>query len=108
MKKNFIKPVELTKRAIKDLNKIKSFNKKLLGEEKAEEIIDGIFERLALLENTNINLTKIGAIDEQFSHLKHRYRKLIHAYHKITYREGETKIYIVRVFDTRQHPNKNK
>ena len=27
---------------------------------------------------------------------------------KITYREEKTKIYINRIFDTRQHPNKNK
>ncbi|PIZ07101.1 MAG: type II toxin-antitoxin system RelE/ParE family toxin, partial [Flavobacteriaceae bacterium CG_4_10_14_0_8_um_filter_34_31] len=27
---------------------------------------------------------------------------------KITYREGKTKIFVVRVFDTRQQPSKNK
>ena len=108
MDKHLVKSVELTKRAIKDLNKIKAFNKKLLGEIKAQEIIDKIFERLSVLENSTIDLKKIGAIDKDFSHLKHQYRKLFQDYYKMTYREGRTKMFVIRVFDTRQHPNKNK
>ena len=102
------KTVELTSRAIKDLNKIKSFNKDLLGEEKAKLIIDKIFNHIQILESSNIDLKKVGAIDKSFSKLKRTYRKLILDYYKITYREGKTKMYIVRVFDTRQSPNKNK
>ena len=37
---------------------------------------------------------KIGSIDENFTHLKFEYRKLIHHHCKITYREGKEKIYI--------------
>ena len=102
------KIVELTSRAIKDLNKIKSFNKALFGEEKAEFIIDKIFSHLKILESPNIDLKKVGGIDESFLKLKRTYRNLFLDYYKITYREGKTKIYIVRVFDTRQNPNKNK
>ena len=102
------KIVELTSRAIKDLNKIKSFNKALFGEEKAEFIIDKIFSHLKILESPNIDLKKVGAIDESFLKLKRTYRNLFLDYYKITYREGKTKMYIVRVFDTRQNPNKNK
>ncbi|WP_340074229.1 type II toxin-antitoxin system RelE/ParE family toxin [Leptobacterium sp. I13] len=108
MGKSDIKPVELTKRAIKDLNKIKSFNRELLGEEKAVEIIAILFKRMSMLESTTVDLTNIGAVDEYFSHLKYEYRKLLEDYYKITYRIGKEKIYIIRVFDTRQHPNKNK
>lgn len=102
------KKVELTNRAIKDLNKIKSFNKDLFGENKANLIIDKIFNHIQILESSDIDLKQIGAIDKSFSKLKKTYRKLILDYYKITYREGKTKMYIVRVFDTRQNPNKNK
>ena len=53
------KTVELTSRAIKDLNKIKSFNKDLLGEEKAKLIIDKIFNHIQILESSNIDLKKV-------------------------------------------------
>ncbi len=78
-----IKPVALTSRAIKDINKIKSFNTELYGLDKAQEIIDTIFKRLAILETPDIDFTKIGAIDTDFSHLKHAYRKLIEHHYKI-------------------------
>ena len=103
-----IKPVELTSRAIKDLQKVKSFNVELHGKAKAQKIIDTIFERLEILENPKHDFSKIGSVDEDFAYLKHEYRKLIEHHCKITYREGKTKIYVVRVFDTRQNPKKNK
>lgn len=102
------KPVKLTLRALKDLDKVNTFYAKLYGDARAEEIIDFIFDEIKILESTNQQFTKIGAIDESFSHLKYTYRKLIIHHCKITYREGKNHIYIVRIFDTRQHPNKNK
>ena len=80
----------------------------LYSEEKAIEIAQDILERVKILENKDVDLTNIGVIDETFSHLKNEYRKLIYIHCKITYRIGKQNIYIVRVFDTRQHPNKNK
>ncbi len=103
-----IKPVDLTSRAIKDLKKIKSFNLDLYGIVRAQEIIDAIFELLETLENPNYNFTDIGEVDKDFDHLKYSYRKLIQHHCKITYRIGKTKIYVVRFFDTRQNPKKNK
>ena len=103
-----IKPTELTSRAIKDLRKLKSFYAGLYGDTKAEEINDTIFERMKILENPDYDFEKIGERDDAFSHLKRNYRKLIQRHCKITYREGKSKIYIVRVFDTRQDPRKNK
>jgi hypothetical protein len=84
------------------------FYAELYGEEKSKEIANNIFLKVQLLESENVDLTNVGAIDEQFSHLKHQYRKLIDKYCKITYREGQTKMYVVRVFDMRQNPNKNR
>ena len=67
-----------------------------------------LIKYLRILENPDIDLKEIGSIDNRFSHLKNTYRKLILDYYKITYREGKTKMYVVRVFDTRQNPYKNK
>lgn len=74
----------------------------------SKEIAYKILDSSKILENNEVNLTSIGSIDNEFSHLKHTYRNIYQGHCKITYREGSTKIYIVRVFDTRQNPNKNK
>lgn len=100
--------VELTSRALKNMQKIKRFNNQLYGECKSKEIISAIFQRIEIFENNDINFTSIGSIDEDFVHLKYEYRKLVEGYYKITYRKGNKVIYVVRVFDTRQNPNKNK
>jgi len=86
-----IKPVFWTNRAKKDLEKLIQFYAGLYGKEKAKEIATTIFEKVKLLENKNVDFTNIGVIDEQFSHLKYQYRKLIHKYCKITYRHGKLK-----------------
>ncbi len=96
-----------THRAKKDLEKMFDFNKILYDIEIAKELAYKIQERTLLLENSEYNFEEIGSIDASFSHLKHTYRKLIEGYCKITYRVGKNRIYIVRIFDTRQHPSKN-
>ena len=101
-----IKPVYWTSRAIKDLEKVTRFNATLYGFKKAILIATELRESTEILESNNFK--EIGAVDEDFVHLKYEYRKLIQHHCKITYREGKTKIYINRVFDTRQNPNKNK
>lgn len=63
---------------------------------------------MGILENPDNKFDQLGKIDETFAHLKYSYRKLIKDDIKITYRLGKTKIYVVRIFDTRQHPSKNK
>lgn len=103
-----VKPVTWTKRALKDLYKVSIFNAKSLGEEKALEIAHNIIDTPKILENPAYDFKNIGSIDESFSHLRQEYRKIFYENCKITYREGKTKIYITRVFDTRQNPNKNK
>lgn len=103
--KEIEKLTELSARALKDLGKTKSFYTELYGKAKAQQITDDIFKRIEILED--FRFREIGPLDEDFSHLKGEYRKLIENYVKITYRIGKTKIYIVRVFDTRQNPKKN-
>ena len=101
-----IKPIYWTARAVKDLEKVTRFNAILYGFKKAIVIATELSKSTEVLEIDNFK--EIGSVDEDFVHLKHEYRKLIHNHCKITYREGKTKIYINRVFDTRQNPNKNK
>ena len=103
-----VKRVELTARSLKDLQKIRVFNDNLYSISKSKEIIDDIFKELEILENFTVDFTEIGAIDEEFIHLKYEYRKLVINHFKITYRKGKRAIYIVRIFDTRQNPSKNK
>lgn len=103
-----IKPVKWTKRALKDLNRITVFNSENIGKEKALEIAHKIIDVPGILENPDYDFKNIGSIDEAFNHLKQEYRKIFYTHYKITYRNGNTKIYITRVFDTRQNPNKNK
>ena len=103
-----IKTVELTSRAIKDLKKVKNFISDLYGATKAQEVIDEIFDLLETLENSDYDFSEIGEVDKDFEHLKYPYRKLTLPHCKITYRKGKTKIYVIRIFDTRQNPKKNK
>jgi len=100
--------IKWTSRAKKDLRKVYEFYTELAGEEKAFEKITTLLERVDVLSDAKH--VKIGAIDEQFSHLKHQYKKLIEKNVKITYRLSTSKpiVYINRVFETRQHPSKNK
>lgn len=103
-----IKPVFWTSRATKDFEKITRFNAQLYGFKKAIEIAFELQKSTELLENPSYDFSQIGSVDTEFMHLKRNYRKLISGYCKITYREGKTKIYINRLFDTRQNPSKNK
>lgn len=103
-----INPVKLTRRALKDLEKLSKFNAEMLGEDRAKEIAFLIVEATRILENQEYDFKNIGSVDDFFSYLKREYRKIFYKHYKITYREGKTKIYVVRIFDTRRNPNKNK
>ena len=103
-----VKPVFWTTRSVKDLEKVTRFNATQFGFKKAIEIAISIRKSTEILENPDYEFTEIGQVDIEFSHLKRNYRKLINHHCKITYREGKSKIYINRIFDTRQNPNKNK
>ena len=100
--------INWTSRAKKDLQKVYKFYTETINEEKAFDIVTNVLKRVDLLSDSKF--VKIGAIDEEFKHLKRKYKKLIEKDIKITYRLSESKpvVYINRVFDTRQHPSKNK
>lgn len=100
--------INWTSRSKKDLQKVYNFYTELIGEEKAFELITTLLERVDVLSDRKFE--KIGAVDEDFKHLKREYKKLIESNIKITYRLSSSKdiVYINRVFDTRQHPSKNK
>ena len=100
--------VQLTSRALKDLQKIRDFNDTFYGVPKSKEVIESLFKLMEVLENPIADFTEIGSIDDDFIHLKYEYRKLIDGYYKITYRKSKQNIFVVRVFDTRQNPRKNK
>jgi plasmid stabilization system protein ParE len=99
--------IKWTSRAVKDLRKIYNFYSEQLGENMSINIIQSLLNKVDILSDPKF--VEIGAEDEQFNHLKRTYKKLIEQNVKITYRIGENSIvYINRVFDTRQNPNKNK
>jgi plasmid stabilization system protein ParE len=103
-----IKPLLWTKRALTDLEKVYNFNSKIFGVKTARNIVFHIINKVEILEKPTFDYSEIGEVDNSFEHLKRNYRKLIEGHCKITYRVGKTKIYINRIFDTRQNPNKNK
>lgn len=102
------KIINWTKRASKDLEKITRFNKNLFGSEKAFEISKELLKTPDILKKSTVDTEKIGQLDDSYNHLKREYRKLLINYYKITYRIGKENIFIIRVFDTRQNPIKNK
>lgn len=56
------KPVELTARAIKDLEKVRDYCTVHFGEEKADQIIDEIFDHIAILESPDHDFSNIGMV----------------------------------------------
>jgi len=101
------KTVFWTSRATRDLPKTIEFYVELYGNVKAQKVATELRQKTDILQRTDVDFTESGSIDKAFSHLKHTYRKLNHHHCKITYRIGKSKIYMVRVFDTRQNPKKN-
>jgi hypothetical protein len=102
------KEIIWTKRALSDLRKAYDFNSDIYGEEKSFAIVQRIISKIELLKDQRFD--GIGAIDEDFQHLNYEYRKLTVGYLKVNYRIGfdNAKVYVNRIFDTRQNPKKNK
>ena len=102
------KEIIWTKRALSDLRKAYDFNTEIYGEEKSFAIVQRIISKVELLKDSRFE--RIGLIDKDFQHLNYEYRKITLGYLKVNYRVGfdNTKVYINRIFDTRQNPKKNK
>lgn len=96
-----------TNRAVKDLKQVYTFYTVTIGEERAFQIIQVLLEKADILSDSRF--VEIESIDFAFKHLKRSYKKLIVRSIKITYRTNKENsiVYINRVFDTRQNPNKN-
>ena len=67
----------------------------------ANKVVNGILDR----ETQLISQPKSGTIETRLK-LKREYRFLVESHYKIIYRIGKKSIYVLKVFDTRQHPNK--
>lgn len=100
-----VKSVIWTGRARKDLKKVYSFESKILGEEKAYQLLENLLDEGNSLVD---DLYRSYLRDEAFNHLKHQYYKHYYYRYKLTYRESKDIIYINRVFDMRRNPKKNK
>ena len=64
-----IKSVVWSSRATKDLEKITRFYIDLYGYPKARKIATELRQSTEILERENVDTSKIGAIDEAFTHL---------------------------------------
>ena len=51
--------VQLTSRALKDLQKVRGFNDLLYSVSKSKEMINTIFETIEILENPDVDFTEI-------------------------------------------------
>lgn len=80
------------------------FTEQELSIEKIEEIIDGIFDKIATLSNQPYKLQAEPYLKSK----KGDYRRLVHYHYKILYRVEEEVIYVTDVFDSRQDPRKMK
>ena len=99
------KEIIWTKTAIKDLNKIYEFNTPVFGEEKSFNFIVHLIEEVNLLEDGYI---AIGARYRSKRYPELDYRKLVSSHYLIIYRAKGKKVYINKIFDTRQNPKKLK
>ena len=68
----------------------------------ASRTVEAILERVTQLEK----FPESGPIELSLAHHKKAHRYLVSGHHKIIYRVEQQAVFIVRVFDTRQHPKK--
>jgi len=70
----------------------------------ANQTVESVLERVTQLEQ----FPESGAVEPSLSHRKKEHRYLVSGHHKIIYRIEKQTVFIVRVFDTRQNPQKLK
>jgi plasmid stabilization system protein ParE len=96
------KEVIWTAQARDDLQKIYEFNSLILGEEKAYSLIEGLAGKVDILYQRISGGTRyISDINPEMN-----YQKLIYGYYLIFYREDGNRVYINKIFDARQNPEK--
>lgn len=98
------KEVIWTVQAKDDLQKIYEFNSSILGEEKAYSLIEGLIEKVDILYQKISGGTRyISDINPDI-----KYQKLIYGHYLIFYRKEGQRVYINKIFDARQKPDKLK
>lgn len=98
------KEVIWTAQAKDDLHNIYEFNSLILGEEKAYSLIEGLVGNVDILYQRISGGTRyISDINPEIN-----YQKLIHGYYLIFYREEGKWVYVNKIFDSRQDPDKLK
>ena len=98
------KPIEIvwTVSSKQDLQAIYNQLCTYLPEEKAYEIVERITTKVDILATMPL----AGQKESLLAKLKNEYRRLIEGNYKIIYHFATDVVYINRVFDTRQDPNK--
>ena len=91
-----------TRAALSDLRAIYEFNISLLGEEKAFELVDLIRQKADMLYQPVIGSTRF--ISRR--HPERNYQKLVIAPYILIFRQIGQVIFVNRIFDSRQDPNK--
>ena len=90
-------------RSLRDLDKAHD----LLSEDSlpsANRTVETVLERVDQLEQ----FSKSGPVEPSLAHRKKEHRYLVCGHYKIIYRIEKQKVFIIRVFDTRQNPKKLK
>jgi plasmid stabilization system protein ParE len=96
------KEVIWTAQAKDDLQRVYEFNSLTLGEEKAYSLIEGLVGKIDVLYQKIPGGTRY--ISDRNPEIN--YQKLIYSYYVIFYREEGNKVYVNKIFDARQNPEK--
>jgi len=91
-----------TETAKNDLKNIFNFIKSEININKAQLIVFQIIDETSVLQN----MPEAGQKEPKFERFKNEYRRLIFKHYKIVYQISAELVYINRVFDSRQNPNK--
>ena len=94
-------PIDWTKKSLDDLDNIHEVLSKH-SPNKANQTIETLINKTDILHNH----PRIGAKENALADKKGEYRYLIYRPYKIIYRVYKTFLRILRIFDTRQHPDK--
>ncbi len=91
-----------TNEAIEDLRLIFNYYSESVSKHIAKKIIDQIL----LTVNKARHYPKSGPLEPLLEEKMDQYRYIVHGNYKIIYLQKEQKLFIIKVFDTRQNPDK--
>jgi plasmid stabilization system protein ParE len=89
-----------------DLENIFKFYKNNASREKAQEILNLIFDATDIFTLENLATKEIGQIELDLQNRNRGYRYIVESHFKIIYFIDKKNIVITHVFDTRQDPKK--